>query len=440
MHKPFTGLTVDEPVVSDGRVRFTYRYGADTLATELSLPGIEKAAGIDSFPRLMRWLAVVHSFGLFSLDYFGEIRTDFELSTTEQAFFEKLCFFGLAEFRVHNGIPVDTKTVIRPKRTATAPLGLTATRPAVRILLMNGGGKDGSVSAQLLTQNGISFSWFQRGDMAAQRAVVAAWDAPVLISRRTLDPKRKGRYKGHRPLSAALAITGIATALLNGYGYVVASNEASANEATESIDGIAVNHQYSKSLAFEQDLNALLAEYGIAARYFSILRPLHELQIAAFLPLLSDERLRAITSCNQGNRHAQWCMRCAKCAFVVLSVCAVSPKTADTMWGDAKAVINTPALLPFFKALIDPETPKPYECVGTLRECQAAAYLVLRDATLTLDPAVKQLFLAHAADEEGAASQLKTLAPAHCIPETFERILADSEHYLAGYATSLGLS
>ena len=60
---------------------------------------------------------------------------------------------------------------------------------------------------------------------------------------------------------------------------VVLSNESSANEST--VSGSDVNHQYSKSYTFERDFTAYARDaLGLPIRYFSLLRPFNEMQIA----------------------------------------------------------------------------------------------------------------------------------------------------------------
>ena len=80
-------------------------------------------------------------------------------------------------------------------------------------------------------------------------------DRRILVSR-TLDPEmlwlnREDYLNGHTPFSALVAFTALLSAYLTGASAVVLSNEASANQV--SVPGTAVNHQYSKTSAFEQN-------------------------------------------------------------------------------------------------------------------------------------------------------------------------------------------
>jgi hypothetical protein len=216
------------------------------------------------------------------------------------------------------------------------------------------------------------------------RGVVSSWHRDVIRVDRLLDEKRKkGPYSGHRPMSANISLLASLAALRTGYDSVIASNEASANEGNFTKEGVTINHQYSKSLEFEEDIQALFSDFEISIKYFSLLRPLHELQIGILASKLLPDQLAAITSCNNGTADATWCMACAKCAFVVLVMTASSPEAATHIWHTQ--AINTPSLVPYLTELLDPNQQKPFECVGTLEECQLAAKFICsrKDAELT---------------------------------------------------------
>ncbi len=93
------------------------------------------------------------------------------------------------------------------------------------------------------------------------------------------DPAAKN---GHIPISAIFAAAGAVTAILSGRQQVIVSNESSASEPTLHYQDVAINHQYSKSLEFEQDFQAI-SEHLFGAdgpHYFSLLRPFSEVRIA----------------------------------------------------------------------------------------------------------------------------------------------------------------
>ena len=107
-----------------------------------------------------------------------------------------------------------------------------------------------------------------------------------------------------------LAFYTLLAAALAGVRNVALSNENSANEST--VAGSTVNHQYSKSLEFENDFRAYAAKYVTGeVNYFSFLRPLSELQIAMLFARYK-KYFDVFKSCNAGSKQDIWCGRCAK--------------------------------------------------------------------------------------------------------------------------------
>ena len=102
------------------------------------------------------------------------------------------------------------------------------------------------------------------------------------------------------------------------------SNEWSASVPTLVTDGLAVNHQWSKSEEFEQAFGDLvLSTLGPCISVFSYLRPRTELWVAQQFAGLTPYH-RAFRSCNRAfhqdpaQRLDHWCGRCDKCCFVDL--------------------------------------------------------------------------------------------------------------------------
>lgn len=326
--------------------------------------------------KLVQWLAVIHSMYLFSFGYITDISASFHLDDDERGFFETLFDNGLAEFRYVNGVPITKKTTVHS--TSSSPVLPTPTQPLKQLrgrLLLNGGGKDGIVSGQLLKSSGLEFKLFQVGKGKAQAMTKHLLDVDSIVFTRKMDERwRSGKLSGHRATSAAIAIAATLSAYTLGYQDVITSNESSANDANITIDDVLINHQYSKSFQFEKDFSELLRAHSVPVRYFSILRPLHELQIAQLLAKIPGNSGQFI-SCNHGFRKGYWCMRCAKCAFIALILTAVSADFASATLGEQS--LNMPGLLPHIIALVSDANAKPFECVGTLEECRLAAKMIL---------------------------------------------------------------
>lgn len=429
-----------EPDLSEDKLVCRYRIDNQTFINTYEFPAginIDKV-DTETAKQLSRWMAIASSFGLFSVAYLDELVCDFPISSNDVTFFEKVFYLGFGEFKLTNAIPLTTTT------TLSSTMGTTPSSPprdfaaqhtsqtSGRSLLLNGGGKDGSVSASILSRNNIDFSWFQRGNSVAQQQVVQAWDKPLITVKRILDPNRKkGVYSGHRPMSAGIAFLAMLSAYLYDYRYVIASNESSANEGNVTIDGFTVNHQYSKSLEFEMDFQTLFRNAGIHdVSYFSLLRPLNELQIATFTKGLNSAQLAAIVSCNNGTTTGTWCLKCPKCAFIALVIYAVGPNVAAGIWGDID-VINTPTLLPYITELIDPSQDKPLECVGTLDECHIAANLILQNDSRKPFLATQTKETLHRFLPLGTETRIPSSIGPHQLPDEFKSVLTYMQQSLS---------
>ena len=213
------------------------------------------------------------------------------------------------------------------------------------------------------------------GRMDARDAAVSAVGGPGdCKARRTLDPNmlelnRQGYLNGHTPFSAIVAFSSVVAAFLNGRSQIALSNESSANEST--VQGSTVNHQYSKSYAFEEDFQRYLGQIVTSdIHYYSFLRPLAEIQIAGLFAR-SREYHPVFLSCNRGSRKGVWCGNCPKCLFVyiILSPFLSEQELCGIFGGN---LLDRASLEKDFRELSGLEENKPFECVGTRGEVAAA--------------------------------------------------------------------
>lgn len=235
-----------------------------------------------------------------------------------------------------------------------------------------GGGKDSVVTLELLRRAGKSIRPLIMNPRGAtvECARVAGFPMDeVLVIRRTIDPtlldlNAKGYLNGHTPFSAMLAFYTRLASALSGVPNVALSNESSANEST--VLGSDVNHQYSKSLEFEDDFRA----YCPGFNYFSFLRPLSELQIAMLFSRFTSYH-DVFRSCNVGSKQDIWCGHCAKClfAYIILSP-FIEPVRLNKIFG--KSMLDDITLEHEFRQLLGEEETKPFECVGTVGEVRQA--------------------------------------------------------------------
>ena len=309
-----------------------------------------------------------------------------------------------------------------------------------RDLVLTSGGKDSAVTLELLREAGREFDCLLLNPAEAARAVVRqAGCGRAVVVRRTLDPRllelnAAGYLNGHTPFSALLAILGVAAAVLGGYRRVIVSNERSAEQATLQLPEGEVNHQYSKTFHFERGFRRYSQNYlAPGVEYFSLLRPLYELQIARLFSSY-PQYFPLFRSCNRAVDRNAWCCRCPKCLFVFTVLYPFLEKQQlDGIFGEARGEDRGEDLFAWegaaegLRALLGMDRDKPFECVGTKEETLAAIYLCVEKARgegTTLPPALRTV-------EKTVLSSL-SLSAGSDLPALAERILTawTDEHHL----------
>lgn len=331
---------------------------------------------------------------------------------------------GLAEFAHRNDLDLEGRIHL-PAAARPASIASTVELPE-RALVAMGGGKDSLVALDLLRTAGVEVQPFTVGGSELIRETVHAAGLPLLEIGRELAPELRamnaaGAWNGHVPITAINSAIGLCAALLYGYRWVVFANERSADEATlYDARGRPVNHQYSKSLAFEKALRAVVSRNitpGVA--YFSLLRPLGELAVCRKFAALTDFH-GVFSSCNR-NFHrdgprisTRWCANCPKCRFTTLALAPfMEPGALSAILG--ANLLDDAGQVDGFRALCGLGADKPFECVGTLAEARAAMAELSQRAGWSACAVVKAL-AGEVADWRGRfAAQLEP-SDAHCIP------------------------
>ena len=354
------------------------------------------------------------------------------LTEEQTAFWRKLYWHGLGEFFYTNGIVSDndsfmqivgTRRAVSAKESPVADSGHGTPCPYIVPI---GGGKDSVVTLELLRRAGMTIRPLIMNPRGAtvECARVAGFPIDeVLVIRRTIDPtlldlNAKGYLNGHTPFSAMLAFYTRLAATLTGIPNVALSNENSANEST--VLGTDVNHQYSKSLEFEDDFR----RYCDGFNYFSFLRPLSELQIAMLFSRFTDYH-DVFRSCNVGSKQDIWCGHCAKClfAYIILSP-FIEPARLNQIFG--KSMLDDMSLEHEFRQLLGEAETKPFECVGTVDEVRQALSMAIqrwypasRPALLKEFKALKELYdLTHLLPIGNLTSDERQILQAACIEKS----------------------
>jgi len=375
--------TLDLHYAFEGGPEFTERLDFHTGFAELppeTLAAIERAA------TLLSAVAGVSYYKLFATK-----RLDFgELALSEQArrFVADTYRWGMAEYAHRNELTLGDRLNFSGGKEPAAPPS-PAPIASDKSLVLIGGGKDSLVSLAAMQAAGEDFALFAvnpRGPMTGAADVAGK---QLIKVTRSLDPllfewnEKPGTYNGHVPITAIVSLIAVIAALAHGYGNVILSNERSADEPTLIGQEGEVNHQFSKSTAFEEDFARLITnEVHPNLAYFSLLRPLSEPHIARSFAK-RDDFDAVFTSCNRAfalrNRpDTLWCGDCAKCRFTFLLLApAMSP---DRLLGIFPAnLLDDPAQEAGYRDLMGIGLHKPWDCVGEERESALTLALLARD-------------------------------------------------------------
>lgn len=307
----------------------------------------------------------------------------FALREKQIEFFKKLYYNGLGEFFYVNGINISQEEFMTIENANNTYTSLQNFETFDQYIVPIGGGKDSVVTLDLLmsaNRDVVPFIINPRGATVDCCSIAGFSQEKTLTCKRVIDAhllelNSQGCLNGHTPFSAMLAFTTLLISAISKRKYIALSNEDSASEST--VKGSEVNHQYSKSLEFENDFRNYVSEFiSQDFYYFSFLRPLSELHIAKLFSKLNYQSV--FKSCNAGSKQNIWCGKCPKClfAFIILSP-FVSKEELIAIF--SKNLFEDKDLEEYFLQLCGERQTKPFECVGTVSEVKAALTLCLRN-------------------------------------------------------------
>jgi UDP-N-acetyl-alpha-D-muramoyl-L-alanyl-L-glutamate epimerase len=362
------------------------------------------------------------------------------VTAAEREFLRAFYLDGLGEFAYRNDLDLSGLRIEGPERAAPpAGIAASATRGAapVRPLVPFGGGIDSIVTVEHVRHRADAalFIMSRPGDrFDAIEAPAAVTGLPIVRAGREIDPqllasRELGFRNGHVPVTGILSAIAVLAAVLDGRDAVVMSNEWSASIPTLEVDGRPVNHQYSKSASFEAAFRTVLAgSLGERLSYFSALRPFSELWVAQRFARLTQYH-GTFRSCNRAFhldkslRLDHWCGRCDKCCFIDLILAPFLPATELSAIFGGREPLADDSLADKFRTLLDtsPQS-KPFECVGEVGECRAAALL----AAARRDRAGGRLLQSLAAELAGLTD----------LPTVAQLLAPIGDHFIPdGYAT-----
>ncbi len=360
------------------------------------------AARATAVGKALRLLHLIAGVSYYKAAVPTEIRIDDDaIDADTAALLETIYLNGLGEFAYRNGLDLHGRirfpvaaveaagTVIDAVETAASNATPNATPLGLRhhALVAIGGGKDSLVSIEALRSAEIDQTVTWIGGSQLIKACAERTEFPTLNIGRQLAPalfeyNRQGAWNGHIPVTAVNSAILVLAALLVDADQVVFSNERSASYGSMIVsdDGRVtseVNHQWSKGWVFEQAFGNYVQRH-IAAdlHYYSLLRPLSELAVARQFAK-SDRYDAHFSSCNRnfhilGERPVnRWCGICPKCHFVFLALAPFMPKPRLVgIFG--RNLLDDPAQITGYDALLEYREHKPFECVGEGKESRAA--------------------------------------------------------------------
>ena len=383
----FHGFTSD---YRDGSLHVSYRFeipGLYTFAPAWVIPCERPAIENPALYRLLVSLGMAELVSYWKITCSPVVRLPMQMTAEQTDWWKRLYFGGLGEFFYRNGIETDFDSFMTIEcGSEVIPYADAPKKPLSGKLIPVGGGKDSIVTLNLLKgQLGDAFAYqINHRDSSEKAALLAGIPKErILEPKRTLDQNmlecnKRGFLNGHTPFSAIVAFSSVLTAYLHGLSAVILSNESSASEST--VSEAEVNHQYSKSYQFEKDFFAYERDYlKTGIRYFSLLRPLTEFQIARYFASLPTAYHEIFRSCNAGAKQDKWCGHCAKCLFVAVILSPFLPY-AEIVRLLGSDLFNLPDMEPVLQELCGALPNKPFECVGSRKEVNIALCLAIARA------------------------------------------------------------
>lgn len=414
-------------------IAFIYRTGASRYEStvRIDLP-IELLSRLNREEHHSLFVNIGFSFasGHFLLSDFATLRCDCAmLDSNEIALLESQLLESLTEFRYVAGLDPSRKVkIISNGKPPLKKIAFSVREE--KALMLNGGGKDSCVSAELLKGIDLQFAWLNaQPNQTRKRVVEQSGISENYTIGFNLSPQvyHDAVYSwGVESYLYPILSTSLVVAYLTGIRYLVTGNEHSADDPNLIFNGVKVNHQVGKTSTFENFFNAFTAHSILKGiTLFSIARPFTDLRLGemfSHFPAYYD----AFFSCNVGMGTNQWCKNCHKCAFTYMAFFPFFDKeTLISIFGTD--LFEIPVIRQYMIELASAKI-KPWECVGTMEECKLALHYCLKkmpDTEFTSWPKRRDLEEACGDIQENIAFKnvMSTFLTPHSIPASKEQPL-----------------
>ncbi len=424
----YKGFSYD---VTEGVYQVTFSYeipGLSEFETVWKFPDAGKTVDAEIFNRLLFELGMAEAISYWKVTCAPVLKVACgALTEWQNKWWRKLFYNGLGEFMYVNGIVISEEELLTIVCEPGASFAgkLTDTASYTGCLVPVGGGKDSVVSMEVLRNEDVTIYRINKDATVENVLAAAEREYKTCFVNRRLDPRilemnKRGFLNGHIPFSAVVAFSTFISAYLQGIRYIALSNESSANEST--VVGSFVNHQYSKSYEFERDFMEYIGSFlETEIRYFSLLRPLSELQIAWLFSKYTKYH-KAFRSCNAGSKQGIWCCNCPKCLFVYIILSSfLTEEALVEIFGEN--LLNAEKNEKYFRELTGLDENKPFECVGTRSEVVMSLKKYLEKGGKALLPVKYADWLtAQPGDVDTALSEWNEL---HNVPEELLAVLRE---------------
>ena len=355
------------------------------------------------------------------------------LDEKQEKWFRKLFYLGLGEFRYINKIQTSEEDFVKFKSIGNFIELEEIPKITSGIIIPIGGGKDSNVTMELLKDKFQNINPFMIGtkEVSYNCIQIAGFskdsiiEVNRIIDKNLIDLNKKGFLNGHTPFSAMVAFLTYAIAFMLDKKYIALSNEDSSNET--NIENENINHQYSKTIEFENDFRWYARNYlKTESEYFSFLRPISELQIAMIFSRL-EKYHKIFKSCNKGSKGVNWiwCGDCPKCLFVYTILSPfIEQKKLEEIFG--ANLFEKENLLQTFIELCGFGDIKPFECVGTFSEVRYSISKVIKLIDANELPYLLKYYKEHFDLVDTSDSNLKYFNENNNLPDEFKKILKEN--------------
>ena len=379
VYKSYETLENDETIALKFRYQLVEADKTTDFEHRLSFGKSDKIAMDSDFSNIAFHIGVAEAISYYKIaapkEFVIECGT---LDENQKDWFKKLYYNGLGEFIYLNDIAVTQDELVDfVVKFEGEKFEKIEVQTKENNIIPIGGGKDSLVSYELLKDEFPDSFMFSMNPIVASKAILDKHPLNSIELKRELDMEKifyfnkQGYLNGHVPFSSIVGFISIWLGLIYKTRYIVLSNESSANEENIIFNGLKVNHQYSKSIEFENDFRYYVSSFITKdVEYFSFLRPLDEIRIAKLFSL-EKEHFFTFRSCNVGSKKNEWCAKCPKCLFTYIMLCNfIEDATLRRIFG--KDMLDDRDLQELFDALSKSEEVKPFECVGTYDEVNYA--------------------------------------------------------------------